>query len=171
MAPQSARRDRITSAFHSASEHAWVMWIRFANSHTGQRHRAAQTGRTDGSIRLGAAITRGPKRERRTAEFRLHSIMKGYSPHFGPSLNSVIATGSPQTSTDGPPRSFQWNRFTCHPPGIIREWSMMPSAPLARAASAMRQERGSSPAASAARQGASDISRSTPMARQASSSC
>ena len=38
MAPQSARRDRKTSAFHSASEHAWVMWIRFANSHTGQRH-------------------------------------------------------------------------------------------------------------------------------------
>ena len=40
MAPQSARRDRITSAIHSASEHAWVMWIRFANSHTGQRHHA-----------------------------------------------------------------------------------------------------------------------------------
>ena len=28
-----------------------VMWIRFANSHTGQRNYAAQTGRTDGSIR------------------------------------------------------------------------------------------------------------------------
>ena len=40
MAPQSARRDRITSEIHSASEHAWVMWIRFANSHTGQRHYA-----------------------------------------------------------------------------------------------------------------------------------
>ncbi len=40
MAPQSARRSRKTSAIHSASEHAWVMWIRFANSHTGQRHHA-----------------------------------------------------------------------------------------------------------------------------------
>ena len=37
-------------------EHAWMMWIRSANSHTGQQLQPAQRGRTDGSIRLRADL-------------------------------------------------------------------------------------------------------------------
>lgn len=68
MAPQSARRDRKTSAIHSASEHAWVMWIRFANSHTSQRHyaRANRPNRwqhpTTAKTRFYSCIFRGVHR-------------------------------------------------------------------------------------------------------------
>jgi len=68
MAPQSARRDRKTSAIHSASEHAWVMRIRFANSHTGQRHyaRANRPDRwqhpTTANTRIYSCIFRGVHR-------------------------------------------------------------------------------------------------------------
>ena len=68
MAPQSARRDRKTSQNHSASEHAWVMWIRFANSHTGQRHyaRANRPDRwqhpTTANTRFYSCIFRGVHR-------------------------------------------------------------------------------------------------------------
>jgi hypothetical protein len=52
MAQQSARRGRKNQVYSSCPEHAFMIWFRSANSHTGpQLHRCIR-GRTDGSIRL-----------------------------------------------------------------------------------------------------------------------
>src|SRR5437868_11698995 len=54
MAQQSARRGRKNQMYSSCLEHAFMIWFRSANSHTGpQLHRCIR-GRTDGSIRLRA---------------------------------------------------------------------------------------------------------------------
>src|ERR1700757_5270899 len=57
MAQQSARRGRKNQAYSSCLEHAFMIWFRSANSHTGpQLHRCTIRGRTDGSIRLHADL-------------------------------------------------------------------------------------------------------------------
>ncbi len=57
MAQQSARRGRKNQAYSSCLEHAFMIWFRSANSHTGpQLHRCTIRGRTDGSIRLRADL-------------------------------------------------------------------------------------------------------------------
>jgi hypothetical protein len=54
MAQQSARRGRKNQMYSSCLEHAFMIWFRSANSHTGpQLHRCIR-GRTDGRIRLRA---------------------------------------------------------------------------------------------------------------------
>jgi len=54
MAQQSARRGRKNQMYSSCLEHAFMIWFRSANSHTGpQLHRCIR-GRTDGSIRQRA---------------------------------------------------------------------------------------------------------------------
>ena len=54
MAQQLARRGRKNQMYSSCLEHAFMIWFRSANSHTGpQLHRCIR-GRTDGSIRLRA---------------------------------------------------------------------------------------------------------------------
>jgi hypothetical protein len=56
MAQQSARRGRKNQMYSSCLEHAFMIWFRSANSHTGpQLHRCIR-GRTDGSIRLRANL-------------------------------------------------------------------------------------------------------------------
>src|SRR5258705_13164405 len=56
MAQQSARRGRKNQMYSSCLEHAFMIWFRSANPHTGpQLHRCIR-GRTDGSIRLRANI-------------------------------------------------------------------------------------------------------------------
>src|SRR5258707_4126669 len=60
MAQQSARRGRKNQMYSSCLEHAFMIWFRSANSHTGpQLHRCIR-GRTDGSIRLRADILQKP---------------------------------------------------------------------------------------------------------------
>src|ERR1700722_15232791 len=60
MAQQSARRGRKNQMNPSCLEHAFMIWFRSANSHTGpQLHRCIR-GRTDGSIRLRAGILQKP---------------------------------------------------------------------------------------------------------------
>jgi hypothetical protein len=60
MAQQSARRGRKNQMNPSCLEHAFMIWFRSANSHTGpQLHRCIR-GRTDGSIRLRADILQKP---------------------------------------------------------------------------------------------------------------
>src|SRR5712671_5580285 len=57
MAQQSARRGRKNQMNPSCLEHAFMIWFRSANSHTGpQLHRCTIRGRTDGSIRLRADL-------------------------------------------------------------------------------------------------------------------
>jgi hypothetical protein len=57
MAQQSARRGRKNQVYSSCLEHAFMIWFRPANSHTGpQLHRCTIRGRTDGSIRLSADL-------------------------------------------------------------------------------------------------------------------
>jgi len=57
MAQQSVRRDRKNQMYSSCLEHAFMIWFRSANSHTGpQLHRCTIRGRTDGSIRLRADL-------------------------------------------------------------------------------------------------------------------
>src|SRR6476661_8202086 len=57
MAQQSARRGRKNQMYSSCLEHAFMIWFRSANSHTGpQLHRCTIRGRTDGSIRLSADL-------------------------------------------------------------------------------------------------------------------
>src|ERR1700747_563274 len=57
MAQQSARRGRKNQVYSSCLEHAFMIWFRSANSHTGpQLHRCTIRGRTDGSIRLRANL-------------------------------------------------------------------------------------------------------------------
>src|ERR1700745_712583 len=57
MAQQSARRGRKNQMYSSCLEHAFMIWFRSANSHTGpQLHRCTIRGRTDGSIRLRADL-------------------------------------------------------------------------------------------------------------------
>src|SRR5215813_6655645 len=54
MAQQSARRGWKNQMYSSCLEHAFMIWFRSANSHTGpQLHRCIR-GRTDGSIRRRA---------------------------------------------------------------------------------------------------------------------
>jgi hypothetical protein len=76
MAQQSGRRGRKNQMNSSCLEHAFMIWFRSANSHTGpQLHRCTIRGRTDGSIRLRALIhresdsirTSAIKRNRRSA--------------------------------------------------------------------------------------------------------
>jgi hypothetical protein len=60
MAQQSARRGRKNQVYSSCPEHAFMIWFRSANSHTGpQLHRCIR-GRTDGSIRLRANLLQKP---------------------------------------------------------------------------------------------------------------
>src|SRR6266487_3979946 len=60
MAQQSARRGRKNQMYSSCLEHAFMIWFRSANSHTGpQLHRCIR-GRTDGSIRLRANLLQKP---------------------------------------------------------------------------------------------------------------
>jgi Transposase IS116/IS110/IS902 family len=60
MAQQSARRGRKNQMNSSCLEHAFMIWFRSANSHTGpQLHRCIR-GRTDGSIRLRANLLQKP---------------------------------------------------------------------------------------------------------------
>ena len=60
MAQQSARRGRKNQMNPSCLEHAFMIWFRSANSHTGpQLHRCIR-GRTDGSIRLRANLRQKP---------------------------------------------------------------------------------------------------------------
>jgi len=60
MAQQSARRGRKNQMYSSCLEHAFMIWFRSANSHTGpQLHRCIR-GRTDGSIRLHASYLQLP---------------------------------------------------------------------------------------------------------------
>src|SRR5204863_312101 len=60
MAQQSARRGRKNQMYSSCLEHAFMIWFRSANSHTGpQLHRCIR-GRTDGSIRLRANLLQIP---------------------------------------------------------------------------------------------------------------
>jgi len=57
MAQQSVRRGRKNQMYSSCLEHAFMIWFRSANSHTGpQLHRCTIRGRTDGSIRLRADL-------------------------------------------------------------------------------------------------------------------
>jgi len=59
-AQQSARRGWKNQMYSSCLEHAFMIWFRSANSHTGpQLHRCIR-GRTDGSIRLRADILQKP---------------------------------------------------------------------------------------------------------------
>lgn len=51
------RRGRKNQMYSSCLEHAFMIWFRSANSHTGpQLHRCTIRGRTDGSIRLRADL-------------------------------------------------------------------------------------------------------------------
>jgi hypothetical protein len=60
MAQQSARLGRKNQMYSSCLEHAFMIWFRSANSHTGpQLHRSIR-GRTDGSIRLRANLLQKP---------------------------------------------------------------------------------------------------------------
>ena len=60
MAQQSVRRGRKNQMYSSCPEHAFMIWFRSANSHTGpQLHRCIR-GRTDGSIRLRANARQKP---------------------------------------------------------------------------------------------------------------
>src|ERR1700685_784379 len=60
MAQQSARRGRTNQMNPSCLEHAFMIWFRSANSHTGpQLHRCIR-GRTDGSIRLCVNLLQKP---------------------------------------------------------------------------------------------------------------
>src|SRR5579864_7073591 len=63
MAQQSARRGRKNQMYSSCLQHAFMIWFRSANSHTGpQLHRCIR-GRTDGSIRLCANLLQKSKDE------------------------------------------------------------------------------------------------------------
>jgi hypothetical protein len=56
MAQQSVRRGWDNQGFPQCFEHAWVIWTRSANSHTGRRLSSCRIkGRTDDSIRPRAA--------------------------------------------------------------------------------------------------------------------
>src|SRR6185436_13551885 len=60
MAQQSKRRGRKNQMYSSCLEHAFKIWFRSANSHTGpQLHRCIR-GRTDGSIRPSANALQKP---------------------------------------------------------------------------------------------------------------
>src|SRR6201999_1332422 len=60
MAQQSVRRGRKNQMYSSCLEHAFMIWFRSANSHTGpQLHRCIR-GRTDGSIRLCVNLLQKP---------------------------------------------------------------------------------------------------------------
>ncbi len=56
MAQQSARRGRKNQMNSSCLEHAFMIWFRSANSHTGPQLYRCIRGRTDGSIRLRADL-------------------------------------------------------------------------------------------------------------------
>ena len=56
MAQQSARRGRKNQMDSSCLEHALMIWLRSANSHTGPQLDRCTRGRTDGSIRLSAPL-------------------------------------------------------------------------------------------------------------------
>jgi hypothetical protein len=56
MAQQSARRGRKNQVYSSCPEHAFMIWFRSANSHTGPQFHRCIRGRTDGSIRLRANL-------------------------------------------------------------------------------------------------------------------
>jgi len=56
MAQQSARRGRKNQVYSSCPEHAFMIWFRSANSHTGPQLYRCIRGRTDGSIRLRADL-------------------------------------------------------------------------------------------------------------------
>src|SRR6266850_1080617 len=60
MAQQSARRGRKNQMYSSCLEHAFMIWFRSANSHTGPQLDRCIRGRTDGSIRLRADILQKP---------------------------------------------------------------------------------------------------------------
>src|SRR4029434_1866573 len=60
MAQQSARRGRKNQMYSSCLEHAFMIWFRSANSHTGPQHHRCIRGRTDGSIRLRANLLQKP---------------------------------------------------------------------------------------------------------------
>ena len=85
MAQRSARRDRENQGFPPCLMSTLrVIWTRSANSHTGQhRPGGAQTGRTDGSIRL------------RDRHLSIHLALKGASTEgkrtFAPRLERQAA--------------------------------------------------------------------------------
>ena len=56
MAQRSARRGRKNQMYSSCLEHAFMIWFRSANSHTGPQLRRCIRGWTDGSIRLRADL-------------------------------------------------------------------------------------------------------------------
>jgi hypothetical protein len=60
MAQQSARRGRKNQMYSSCLEHAFMIWFRSANSHTGPQLHRCTRGRTDGSIRLRANLLQKP---------------------------------------------------------------------------------------------------------------
>src|SRR6266481_3666459 len=60
MAQQSARRGWKNQMYSSCLEHAFMIWFRSANSHTGPQLQRCIRGRTDGSIRLRADILQKP---------------------------------------------------------------------------------------------------------------
>jgi hypothetical protein len=60
MAQQSVRRGRKNQMNPSCPEHAFMIWFRSANSHTGPQLLRCIRGRTDGSIRLRADILQKP---------------------------------------------------------------------------------------------------------------
>ena len=98
MAQQSARRGRKNQVYSSCLEHAFMIWFRSANSHTGpQLHRCTIRGRTDGSIRLRANLLQKPLASRgaSTDEYALvgpweHAMSKAIAV-LGSALFFVIA--------------------------------------------------------------------------------
>src|SRR3954447_26615185 len=60
MAQQSARRGRKNQMYSSCLEHAFMIWFRSANSHTGPQLQRCIRGRTDGSIRQRANPPKKP---------------------------------------------------------------------------------------------------------------
>src|SRR5262245_48563832 len=98
MAQQSARRGRKNQMYSSCLEHAFMIWFRSANSHTGpQLHRCIR-GRTDGSIRLRANLLQKSPPEGPQTSNHIVINVSGFSNGFDAFLmacacpNRILAT-------------------------------------------------------------------------------
>jgi hypothetical protein len=118
MAQQSARRGRKNQMNSSCLEHAFMIWFRSANSHTGpQLHRCTIRGRTDGSVRLRADLLQKPLASRgaSTDEFTplviCHALCLGETDGSLADVKALL-----QTREDG----GNWTMAPQHPSKTLR---------------------------------------------------
>ena len=128
MAQQSARRGRKNQMYSSCLEHAFMIWFRSANSHTGpQLHRCIIRGRTDGSIRLRANLLQKPLASRgaSTDEYTLDSFHLNLAQILDNRLYSISNVGLRRArQVEKPVKLILFRRFL----SFIR-WGPMSASP------------------------------------------